>query len=188
MSPQTADRLCLFVALVVPIGLVLRWGCLGVGLGTLVQWWALILAGLLLSKLDPGRDNGMLDALWRFTGWILSFLYCLVVYGLKKGIIGLWKVAHGAPSPFDPAIASLRRLARPATRRPRERFTLRGVILGMGIAVMILLLERFAFVLIMTAHWDASRLSKAAALVRLNVMGFGVVAVIWLWRRYARYD
>jgi hypothetical protein len=95
MTPQAVDRLCLLVAVILPIPLVLRYNLIGVVLGTLVVWGSLFVAGLLLSALDPTRDAGILDGIWLLFGWLGGLMYCLPIYAVKRIVISLWRAAHG---------------------------------------------------------------------------------------------
>jgi hypothetical protein len=102
MSPQAADTICLLVAVIVPIPLILRWNLLGVFLGTLVVWSSLFLAGILLSKLDPERGVSVLDGVWLLFGWIGGLMYCVPIYGVKRGVLWLWRAAHPRAKPGGP--------------------------------------------------------------------------------------
>ena len=84
---QILDKTCLALALVLPVLAVLRWNLWGVVLGTLVFWGSLLVAGPLLSALDPKRLRGgtaMLDFLWLIFGWFPGVIYCFIIYGMKR--------------------------------------------------------------------------------------------------------
>jgi hypothetical protein len=59
-----------------------RIGHPGDGLGSL------IVAGILLWKLDPTQEGEILDALWFPFGWIGDLSYCLPIYVLKH--VAIW--------------------------------------------------------------------------------------------------
>lgn len=86
MSPTVVDQTCLWIAALAPIPLIIwrRW--IGFVLGALVVWATLIIAGILLSQLDPQRDGGMLDTVWLLFGWIGGAMYCLPILGVREAI------------------------------------------------------------------------------------------------------
>lgn len=62
-------------------------------------WSSLIVAGDLISQLDPSRLKGgtsMLDLIWLLFGWIAGLVYCLLIYGLKRLVLYLAAVASSA--------------------------------------------------------------------------------------------
>ena len=88
------DHVCMAVAIVLPVLTVLRWNWRGVVIGTIIVWGSGIVAGELISQLDPTRLEGgtsMLDLVWLAVGWIAGLLYCLPIYGVKR--IMLWVLA-----------------------------------------------------------------------------------------------
>jgi hypothetical protein len=87
MNPQAVDTICLLVAAILPIPLILRWNRLGVALGALVVWGSLIVAGILLSALDPRHEAGILDATWLLFGWFGGLMYCLPIYLVKRAAL-----------------------------------------------------------------------------------------------------
>ena len=84
-----ADTLCLIAALVLPIILVLRWNRVGIVLGTLAAWGALVLAGYLLSAFDPTRGASVLDGVWLLFGWIAGLIYSVIIYGIKMATLAV---------------------------------------------------------------------------------------------------
>lgn len=94
ITPRLADNLCLLAAVLLPVLLVLRYDKVGVVLGTLVAWGTLNLAGILLSGMDPTREEAMLDSLWLLLGWFPSGVYCLAIYAAKR--VMLWLVRRAS--------------------------------------------------------------------------------------------
>lgn len=86
--PQIVDKVGLAVALIVPILLVWRWRWIGVILGAAVQWGTLIIVGELLSRLDPAREGGLLDAIWISLGWAGALFYCILI----QFAISFWRL------------------------------------------------------------------------------------------------
>lgn len=82
MLAVLVDWLSLVIAIVAPIVLIWRLKAFGVVLGTLVPWGSLFLAGILISRLDPEREAGMLDAVWILFGWIPGLIYSSILYVL----------------------------------------------------------------------------------------------------------
>ena len=46
----------------------------------------LMLAGVMLSSLDPTREAGITDAVWVLFGWAGGLLYCLPIYLAKFAV------------------------------------------------------------------------------------------------------
>lgn len=84
----------LVVAAVGPVLFVLRWRRRGVAPGAIFAWGVLVVAGEVLSALDPARMR-MLDHLWFFFGWIGTLSYALAVYLVVSGGAMLWSSWQG---------------------------------------------------------------------------------------------
>ena len=80
----------LVVAVVGPVLLVVRWERWGVLLGTAFAWLTLIVAGAVLSALDPSREAAMLDSIWVLFGWVGTLAYSSLVYVAVRFTRGLW--------------------------------------------------------------------------------------------------
>ena len=83
------DTVLTLIASVVPVYLVIRLNLLGVVVGAIFFWLALVAAGEMLSALDPGRPP-LLDAFWLRAGWLAGLLYCALIYGAKK-LYSFWR-------------------------------------------------------------------------------------------------
>jgi hypothetical protein len=85
MKPEVVDTIFLIISLVAPIYFVFRgrklW--ISITLGTLTNWIALLLAGMVLSKMDENREAAMIDSFWLLFGWIVSLGYCGILVGIK---------------------------------------------------------------------------------------------------------
>jgi hypothetical protein len=89
MTAHTVDSICVLRAATLPIPLILRWNRLGIALGTLVVWSVLIVAGELLSAMDPTRDGRVVDCVWLLFGWIGGLIYCVPIYLIKRVVVCL---------------------------------------------------------------------------------------------------
>lgn len=76
---QFVDVGSLVVAAVTPVGFVLRWQRWGVFLGAAFAWLLLIVAGDVLSALDPTRDAALADSIWSLFGYPAMLIYCSVL-------------------------------------------------------------------------------------------------------------
>ena len=80
MYAQWVDTLGVALMLIGPLPLVWWLRFRGVWAGAVLLWGAGILTGQLIEKLDPARENGLLDALWLFVGLPAGFAYSLVLF------------------------------------------------------------------------------------------------------------
>jgi len=83
------DTVLTLIALVVPVYLVVRLNLIGVVVGALWFWLTLVMAGELLSALDPERSR-LLDAFWLQAGWLAGLFYGALIYGAKK-LSSFWR-------------------------------------------------------------------------------------------------
>ena len=77
------DTVLTLVAFVVPAYLVVRLNLIGVVIGATFFWLTLVIAGEVLSALDPGRPR-LLDAFWLRAGWLAGLSYCGLIYGAQR--------------------------------------------------------------------------------------------------------
>ncbi|MFL6230191.1 MAG: hypothetical protein ACJ741_15575 [Pyrinomonadaceae bacterium] len=83
------DIILTLIAFVVPAYLVVRFNLIGVLVGALIFWLTLIIAGEVLSALDPERGR-LLDAVWLRAGYLASLIYCALIYGAKQ-LYSFWR-------------------------------------------------------------------------------------------------
>ena len=83
------DTVLTLIALVVPVYLIIRLNLIGVVVGALCFWLTLVMAGEMLSALDPERSR-LLDAFWLQAGWLAGLFYCALIYGAKK-LCSFWR-------------------------------------------------------------------------------------------------
>ena len=79
---------------IVPVVTVLRWNRRGVVMGTFANWFSLVVAGVLITQLDPTRLRGFtatLDVIWFFFGWVYGLSYSLLIYAVKCLVLLLWQ-------------------------------------------------------------------------------------------------
>ncbi|MCC6361666.1 MAG: hypothetical protein IT450_23260 [Phycisphaerales bacterium] len=70
------DKLAMIIAFGVPILLIWRWRLGGAVAGAVVTWLIMSIIGPILSWLDPGRDNAMLDSLTVYFAPVFAVGYC----------------------------------------------------------------------------------------------------------------
>lgn len=92
---ELADVGLLVLAIVGPVLFVLRWERWGVLLGTAVAWLILIVAGTVLSALDPSRDAAILDSIWVMFGWVATLAYSSLIYLAVRITRALWSRRTG---------------------------------------------------------------------------------------------
>ena len=84
MDPHVADRFFLLTALLAPIPLIVFWRLKGAFVGALIPWVVGVVAGEVLSDLDPDRDAAILDSVWFLFGWAGGLLYCMPIYAVGE--------------------------------------------------------------------------------------------------------
>jgi len=87
--PVVVDHVCLAVAFIAPVYVVWRssrWQ-FTIPLGAFIFWFTLLIAGPIISALDPLRDAAMLDTIWFFFGWILGLFYAWVLYMIRRAFL-----------------------------------------------------------------------------------------------------
>jgi hypothetical protein len=85
ITPKFVDTIFLIVAFLAPIYFVFRCPTIWIAmtLGTLTNWIVLLLAGVVLSKMDNNREAAMIDSFWLLFGWVVSIGYCGILVGIK---------------------------------------------------------------------------------------------------------
>lgn len=86
---RLADTALTLFAFVIPAYLVIRFKLVGVLTGALIFWLTLMIAGEVLSALDPERPR-LLDALWLRLGWLAGLIYCASIYGARQ-LYSYWR-------------------------------------------------------------------------------------------------
>lgn len=87
---ELVDIGSLVVAIVGPVLLVLgseRWGVL---LGAVFAWLALIVAGDVLSALDPSREGALVDSTWVLFGWVATLVYASLISVVVRITRAFW--------------------------------------------------------------------------------------------------
>ena len=89
ISPHIIDRACLAVALIAPAYIVFRFPLwrFTIPLGAFIFWFTLLIAGPIISALDPSRDAAMLDSVWLLFGWVMGLFYSSVLYIIRRAFL-----------------------------------------------------------------------------------------------------
>lgn len=81
--------------MVSPIPFVLRWQRWGVLFGAAFAWLVLIVAGDVVSALDPAREGALSDSIWVLFGWIATLAYSLLVDAAVRITRAFWSRRSG---------------------------------------------------------------------------------------------
>jgi uncharacterized membrane protein required for colicin V production len=99
VQPNIVDQICLWTAIIAPIGLIICFRWIGLILGTLTVCLCFVVAGILLSALDPQREVLFLDMLWMLLGWIPALIYKCLIFGLRECIAWLLRKCKNKYAP-----------------------------------------------------------------------------------------
>lgn len=85
ITPKFVDNIFLIIAFSAPIYFIFRCRTIWISLTleTLTNWIVLLLAGMVLSKMDDNREGAMIDSFWLLFGWVISLGYCGLLVGIK---------------------------------------------------------------------------------------------------------
>ena len=85
-----ADLVLFIAQLALPVFFVfrwktMRWRVIGVFLGTFTFYIIGLISGFRLKRLDPERFP-LLDLVWIHLGYVLGFIYCLILFAIRSGL------------------------------------------------------------------------------------------------------
>ncbi len=107
MTAHQADIIYTSLAFILPIAavVVIRKGWVAIPLAAFSHWATVDVARRVLQQLDPKRDAGLYDALWKVFGWIQAILLVIILGTMKQCYLRLRnrtatpnQSVHGTPA------------------------------------------------------------------------------------------
>ena len=86
MTAHQADIIYTSLGFILPIAavVVIRKGWVAIPLAAFSHWATVDFARRVLQQLDPKRDAGLYDALWKVFGWIQAILLVIILWTMKQ--------------------------------------------------------------------------------------------------------